>query len=86
MAQIAAAFYPLSCHAFVLCYICFGQLQLVLCVTISILLVQIQSEGYYLQLGAKDALLHALLLAAERFSLGPPQVLYLETYVLVCTI
>lgn len=36
---------------------------------------KIQSEGYYLQLGAKDALLHALLLAAERFSLGPPQLL-----------
>ncbi|RWR87141.1 transportin MOS14 isoform X4 [Cinnamomum micranthum f. kanehirae] len=46
---------------------------------------KIQSEGYYLQLGAKDALLHALLLAAERFSLGPPQVLYLETYVLLLT-
>lgn len=37
--------------------------------------VQIQNEGYYLQLGAKDALLNALLLAAKRFSSGPPQVL-----------
>ncbi|PKA56913.1 hypothetical protein AXF42_Ash002216 [Apostasia shenzhenica] len=36
---------------------------------------QIQNEGYYLQLGAKDALLNALLLAAQRFCLGPPQLL-----------
>ncbi|XP_026666278.2 transportin-3 isoform X4 [Phoenix dactylifera] len=36
---------------------------------------KIQNEGYYLQVGAKDALLHALLLAAQRFSLGPPQLL-----------
>lgn len=33
---------------------------------------KIQNEGYYLQLGAKDALLNALLLAAKRFSPGPP--------------
>ena len=38
--------------------------------------LQIQNEGYYLQLGAKDALLNALLLAAKRFSSGPPQVLH----------
>nr|CAD1820283.1 unnamed protein product [Ananas comosus var. bracteatus] len=36
---------------------------------------KIQNEGYYLQLGAKDALLNALLVAAQRFSLGPPQLL-----------
>ncbi|XP_020245625.1 LOW QUALITY PROTEIN: importin-13 [Asparagus officinalis] len=36
---------------------------------------KIQSEGYYLQLGVKDALLNALLVAAKRFSLGPPQLL-----------
>ncbi|XP_029122255.1 uncharacterized protein [Elaeis guineensis] len=36
---------------------------------------KIQNEGYYLQVGAKDALLNALLLAAQRFSLGPPQLL-----------
>ncbi|CBI21232.3 hypothetical protein VitviT2T_022090 [Vitis vinifera] len=36
---------------------------------------KIQNEGYYLQLGAKDALLNALLLAAKRFSSGPPQLL-----------
>ncbi|XP_010249401.1 PREDICTED: transportin MOS14 isoform X2 [Nelumbo nucifera] len=36
---------------------------------------KIQNEGYYLQLGAKDALLNALLLAAKRFSTGPPQLL-----------
>ncbi|OVA17318.1 Exportin-1/Importin-beta-like [Macleaya cordata] len=36
---------------------------------------KIQTEGYYLQLGAKDALLNALLLAAKKFSLGPPQLL-----------
>ncbi|KAJ0988688.1 hypothetical protein J5N97_007044 [Dioscorea zingiberensis] len=36
---------------------------------------KIQNEGYYLPLGVKDALLHALLLAAQRFSLGPPQLL-----------
>lgn len=36
---------------------------------------KIQNEGYYLQLPAKDALLNALLLAAKRFSLGPPQLL-----------
>lgn len=36
---------------------------------------KIQNEGYYLQLGAKDALLNALLLAAQRFNLGPPQLL-----------
>ncbi|XP_043724641.1 importin-13 isoform X3 [Telopea speciosissima] len=36
---------------------------------------KIQNEGYYLQLGAKEALLNALLLAAEKFSLGPPQLL-----------
>lgn len=36
--------------------------------------LQIQNEGYQLQLGAKDALLNALLLAVQRFSSGPPQV------------
>ncbi|XP_058179834.1 transportin MOS14 isoform X2 [Rhododendron vialii] len=36
---------------------------------------KIQNEGYYLQLGAKDALLNALLIAAKRFSSGPPQLL-----------
>ncbi|KAF6134047.1 hypothetical protein GIB67_038338 [Kingdonia uniflora] len=36
---------------------------------------KIQNEGYYLQFGAKDALLNALLLAAKKFSLGPPQLL-----------
>ncbi|XP_057489374.1 transportin MOS14 isoform X2 [Actinidia eriantha] len=36
---------------------------------------KIQNEGYYLQLGAKDALLNALLVAAKRFSSGPPQLL-----------
>ncbi|XP_077250127.1 ARM repeat superfamily protein isoform X2 [Tasmannia lanceolata] len=36
---------------------------------------KIQNEGYHLQLEAKDALLNALLLAAKRFSLGPPQLL-----------
>ncbi|KAI4350398.1 hypothetical protein L6164_004856 [Bauhinia variegata] len=36
---------------------------------------KIQNEGYQLQLGAKDALLNALLLAAKRFSTGPPQLL-----------
>ncbi|KAL2939584.1 Transportin MOS14 [Bienertia sinuspersici] len=40
-----------------------------------ILKSKISSEGYYLQLGAKDALLNALLVAARRFSLGPPQLL-----------
>ncbi|XP_039124758.1 transportin MOS14 isoform X2 [Dioscorea cayenensis subsp. rotundata] len=36
---------------------------------------KIQNEGYYLPSGVKDALLHALLVAAQRFSLGPPQLL-----------
>ncbi|KAK4804792.1 hypothetical protein SAY86_004609 [Trapa natans] len=36
---------------------------------------KIQSEGYYLQIGTKDALINALLLAATRFSSGPPQLL-----------
>ncbi|KAJ7976335.1 Transportin like [Quillaja saponaria] len=36
---------------------------------------KIQHEGYSLQLGAKDALLNALLVAAKRFSTGPPQLL-----------
>lgn len=36
---------------------------------------KIQNEGYYLQSAAKDALLNALLVAAKRFSLGPPQLL-----------
>ncbi|XAR58342.1 hypothetical protein NMG60_11026804 [Bertholletia excelsa] len=36
---------------------------------------KIQNEGYYLQLGVKDALLNALLAAAKRFSSGPPQLL-----------
>ncbi|KAK9271665.1 hypothetical protein L1049_002028 [Liquidambar formosana] len=36
---------------------------------------KIQNEGYYLQLGAKDALLNALLVAAKKFSSGPPQLL-----------
>ncbi|XP_050235251.1 transportin MOS14 isoform X2 [Mercurialis annua] len=36
---------------------------------------KIQSEGYYLHLGAKDALLNALLLAAKRFTSGPSQLL-----------
>ncbi|KAL6179103.1 hypothetical protein ACLB2K_050619 [Fragaria x ananassa] len=35
---------------------------------------KIQNEGTYLQPGAKDALLNALLLAAKRFSSGPHQV------------
>ncbi|KAK8282753.1 hypothetical protein V6Z12_D08G048600 [Gossypium hirsutum] len=36
---------------------------------------KIQNEGYYLQLGVKDALLNALLVAAKRLSSGPPQLL-----------
>ncbi|XP_020585146.1 transportin MOS14 isoform X2 [Phalaenopsis equestris] len=36
---------------------------------------KIQKEGYHLQLGAKGSLLNSLLLAARRFSLGPPQLL-----------
>ncbi|KAI8030118.1 hypothetical protein LOK49_LG01G00002 [Camellia lanceoleosa] len=36
-------------------------------------ILQIQNEGYYLQLGAKDALLNALLVATKRFSSGPSQ-------------
>ncbi|KAH9742989.1 Xpo1 domain-containing protein [Citrus sinensis] len=36
---------------------------------------KIQNEGYYLQSAAKDALLNALLVAAKRFSSGPPQLL-----------
>ncbi|KAL6224267.1 hypothetical protein ACLB2K_003122 [Fragaria x ananassa] len=36
---------------------------------------KIQNEGTYLQPGAKDALLNALLLAAKRFSSGPHQLL-----------
>ncbi|KAL5864664.1 hypothetical protein ACOSQ3_002178 [Xanthoceras sorbifolium] len=36
---------------------------------------KIQNEGYYLQATVKDALLNALLLAAKRFSSGPPQLL-----------
>lgn len=39
--------------------------------------MQIQNEGYYLQSAAKDALLNALLVAAKRFSSGPPQVIKL---------
>lgn len=39
--------------------------------------MQIQNEGYYLQSAAKDALLNALLVAAKRFSSGPPQVIEL---------
>ncbi|XP_052728279.1 transportin MOS14 isoform X3 [Vigna angularis] len=35
---------------------------------------KIQNEGYLLQLGVKDALLNALLLAVKRFSTGPPQI------------
>ncbi|RWW71555.1 hypothetical protein BHE74_00020692 [Ensete ventricosum] len=34
-----------------------------------------KNEGYYLLLAAKDALLNALLRAAQRFCLGPPQLL-----------
>ncbi|KAJ8752437.1 hypothetical protein K2173_004073 [Erythroxylum novogranatense] len=36
---------------------------------------KIQNEGRYLQLQVKDALLNALLVAAKRFSTGPPQLL-----------
>ncbi|XP_039172284.1 transportin MOS14 isoform X2 [Eucalyptus grandis] len=36
---------------------------------------KIQNEGHCLQLGAKEALLNALLVAARRFSSGPPQLL-----------
>ncbi|KAL0351215.1 UNVERIFIED_CONTAM: hypothetical protein Sradi_4270700 [Sesamum radiatum] len=36
---------------------------------------KIQNEGYNLHLAAKDALLNALLVAAKRFSSGPPQLL-----------
>ncbi|XP_047333705.1 transportin MOS14 isoform X2 [Impatiens glandulifera] len=36
---------------------------------------KIQSEGCYLQIGAKDTLLNSLLLAAKRFNSGPPQLL-----------
>jgi hypothetical protein len=42
------------------------------------ILMQIQSEGHSLQLGVKDALLNALLVAAKRFSSGPPQVLQIS--------
>lgn len=42
-----------------------------------VIIRQIQNESYYLQLGAKDALLNALLLAAKRFTSGPPQVICL---------
>lgn len=44
---------------------------------INYVILQIQNEGTYLQPGAKDALLNALLLAAKRFSSGPHQVFYL---------
>ncbi|PKI79244.1 hypothetical protein CRG98_000364 [Punica granatum] len=37
--------------------------------------MQIQGEGYYLQLGTKEALINALFLAAKRFSSGPSQLL-----------
>ncbi|XP_028553838.1 uncharacterized protein LOC110092572 isoform X2 [Dendrobium catenatum] len=36
---------------------------------------KIQNDGYHLQIGAKGSLFNALLLAARRFSLGPPQLL-----------
>ncbi|XP_031391931.1 importin-13 isoform X2 [Punica granatum] len=36
---------------------------------------KIQGEGYYLQLGTKEALINALFLAAKRFSSGPSQLL-----------
>ncbi|KAG6519369.1 transportin MOS14-like [Zingiber officinale] len=36
---------------------------------------KVQNEGYYLQLAAKDALLNALILAAQRFCSGPAQLL-----------
>ncbi|WCJ40304.1 ARM repeat superfamily protein [Euphorbia peplus] len=36
---------------------------------------KIQNEGSYLQIRIKDALLNALLVAAKRFSSGPPQLL-----------
>ncbi|KAK3009097.1 hypothetical protein RJ639_015257 [Escallonia herrerae] len=36
---------------------------------------KIQNEGFFLQLGVKDALLNALLVAARKFSSGPPQLL-----------
>lgn len=36
---------------------------------------KIQNEGYYLQSAVKDALLNALLVAAKRFSSGPPHLL-----------
>lgn len=36
---------------------------------------KIQNEGHLLQLGVKDALLNALLVAAKKFSSGPPQLL-----------
>lgn len=36
---------------------------------------KIQNEGHCLQLEAKESLVNALLLAAKRFSLGPPQLL-----------
>lgn len=39
--------------------------------------LQIQNEGNHLQLGAKDALLNSLLVAAKKFSSGPPQILQL---------
>lgn len=53
---------------FVAAYILFDSAR-------SLFNLQIQNEGNYLQMGAKDALLNALLLAAKRFSLGPPQVI-----------
>ncbi|KAL8557412.1 hypothetical protein ACS0TY_004731 [Phlomoides rotata] len=36
---------------------------------------KIQNEGYNLHVGAKDALLNALIVAAKRFTSGPPQLL-----------
>ncbi|XWS30604.1 hypothetical protein CRYUN_Cryun23aG0000300 [Craigia yunnanensis] len=43
---------------------------------------KIQNEGYYLQLGVKNALRNALLVAAKRFILGPPQLLSLTPMVI----
>lgn len=48
--------------------------------------LQIQNEGYLLQLGAKDALLNALLLAVKRFSTGPPQVHCFSFFVILLSV
>ncbi|KAF3776916.1 Transportin-3 [Nymphaea thermarum] len=65
--EVATSILTSKCSPYIDCEVEFFAAQ--------IIRRKIQTEGTYLHIGAKDALLSSLLLAAKRFSLGPHQLL-----------